>query len=139
MKKALGYILCYILWVISTATTFLLFLAGRGFYLKVMAFIIRDRWIGNALDKFLFVGIAVLWLAIVIYIEAYYRAGVKKGDLLQRFLLVTGIELLCLFTFHNVPLALARIRFTLLEVMIALSELGGAIILLFVALKKRVV
>lgn len=139
MRRILSYILCYIFWIISTATTFLLFLAGREFYLKVMAFIIRDRWIGNALDKFLFVGIAILWLAIVIYIEAYYRTGVKKGDLIQRFLYVTGIELLFLFTFHNVPLAIARIGVTPLEVMIALAELGGAVALIFVALKKRVV
>jgi len=135
----MSYVLCYIFWIISTATTFLLFLAGREFYLKVMAFIIRDRWIGNALDKFLFVGIAILWLAIVIYIEAYYRAGIKKGDLVQRFLLVTGIELLCLFTFHNVPLAIARIGLTPLETIIALTELGGAVLLLFVALRKRAV
>lgn len=139
MKRTLSYILCYIFWIISTATTFLLFLAGREFYLKVMAFVIRDRWIGNALDKFLFVGIAILWLAIVIYIEAYYRAGIKKGDLAQRFLFVTGIELLCLFTFHNVPLAIARIGLTPLEAIIALTELGGAIVLLFVALRKRAV
>lgn len=139
MKKTLAYILCYIFWIITTATTFLLFLAGREFYLKVMAFFIRDRWVGSAVDRFLFVGIAILWLALVIYVEAYYRNGVKKGDLVQRFLYVTGIELLVLFTFHNVPLAIARIAFTPLEITIALSELGGAIALIFLALRRRVV
>ncbi|MCX7796088.1 MAG: hypothetical protein N2380_06170 [bacterium] len=139
MRKTLAYILCYIFWIITTATMFLLFLAGREFYLKVMAFFIRDRWVGSAIDRFLFVGIAILWLAIVIYAEAYYRNGVKKGDLIQRFLYITGIELLVLFVFHNVPLALARIAYTPLEITIALAELGGAIALIFVALKKRVV
>ncbi len=139
MKKILSYILCYIFWVITTATTFLLFLAGREFYLKVMAFFIRDRWVGSAIDRFLFVGIAIFWLAIVIYIESYYRNGIKKGVLIQRFLFVTGIEFLVLFTFHNVPLAIARITFTPLEVVIALVELGGAIALISIALKKRVV
>lgn len=139
MKKMLSYILCYIFWVITTATTFLLFLAGREFYLKVMAFFIRDRWVGSAIDRFLFVGIAIFWLAIVIYIESYYRNGVKRGDLIQRFLFVTGIEFLVLFTFHNVPLAMARIPFTPLEIVIALTELGGAIVLISIALKKRVV
>lgn len=139
MKKSLAYVLSYIFWVITAGSTFLLFLAGREFYLKVMAFIIRDRWIGNALDKFLFVGLAILWLAIVIYVEAYYREGVKKDSPVRRFLFVTGIELLILFLFHNIPLAIARISLTPIEVLIALGELGGAIILIFFALKRRVV
>lgn len=139
MKKTLAYVLSYIFWIITVGTTFLLFLAGREFYLKVMAFIIRDRWIGNALDKFLFVGLAILWLAIVIYVEAYYREGVKKDILTKRFLFVTGIQLLILFFFHNVPLAIARIGFSPIEVLIALGELGGAIILIFFGLKSRVV
>lgn len=138
MKKNLAYVLSYIFWVITAGTSFLLFLAGREFYLKVMAFIIRDRWIGNALDKFLFVGLAILWLAIVIYVEAYYREGVKKDSPVRRFLFVTGIQLLLLFIFHNVPLAIARIGLTPVEVLIALGELGGAVILILFGLKSRV-
>ncbi|HPC77198.1 MAG TPA: hypothetical protein PK811_02575, partial [bacterium] len=90
MKKNLAYVLSYIFWFITVGITFLLFLAGREFYLKIMAFIITNRWVGNAIDKFLFVGLAILWLAMVIYVEAYYREGVKNDSLINRFLFVTG-------------------------------------------------
>ncbi len=139
MKKNLAYVLCYIFWFITIGITFLLFLAGREFYLKIMAFIVTNRWIGNAIDKFLFLGLAILWLAMVIYVEAYYREGVKNDSLINRFLFVTGIELLVLFIFHNVPLAIARIGFTPVEILIAIIELGGAIALISLALRKKMV
>jgi len=131
--------LSYIFWFITVGITFLLFLAGREFYLKIMAFIITNRWVGNAIDKFLFVGLAILWLAMVIYVEAYYREGVKNDSLINRFLFVTGIELLILFIFQNIPLAIARIGFTPTEILIALIELGGAIALISLALRKRMI
>ena len=76
---------CYIFWAITVASTFLLLLAGREFYLKIMAFVIKSGWVGGAIDKFLFVGAGILWLAVVIYIEAYYREGVKRTTLLKGF------------------------------------------------------
>ncbi|HPU08140.1 MAG TPA: hypothetical protein PK844_02360 [Candidatus Atribacteria bacterium] len=138
MKKNLAYVLCYIFWAITVASTFLLLLAGREFYLKIMAFVIKSGWVGGAIDKFLFVGAGILWLAVVIYIEAYYREGVKKDDLVKRFLFVTGIEILILFIFHTIPLAIAGVGFTPVEGMIAIGELGVAIALLFVTRRRKI-
>lgn len=138
MKKNLAYVLCYTFWAITVASTFLLLLAGREFYLKIMAFVIESGWVGSAIDKFLFIGIGILWLAVVIYAEVYYREGIKRGDLVRRFLFVVGIEALILFIFHTIPLAIAGVGFTPVEIIIALGELGIAIVLLSVTRRKKI-
>ncbi|MGB9681965.1 MAG: hypothetical protein ACP5RW_09045 [bacterium] len=139
MKKTLSYILCYIFWIVTLASSFFLFLLGREFYLKIMALLNTNRWSAGAIDKFLFLGLAILWLAFAIFTEAYYRKGVENSTLLPRFFYVTGIELLVLFFIQNIPLALVGLRFSLLEIILALGELLIGILLIFIAFTRKMV
>lgn len=139
MKKTLSYVLCYILWILTLAFSFFLFLTGREFYLRIMALLETNRWAAGAIDKFLFLGLAILWLAFIIFTEAYYRKGAENNTLFPRFFYVTGIELLILFFFQNVPLALLGIKFSWLEIILAIAEVGIGVFLIFIAFRKKVV
>jgi len=139
MKKTLSYVLCYILWILTLAFSFFLFLVGREFYLRIMALLNTNRWSAGAIDKFLFLGLAILWLALIIFAEAYYRKGAEDNTLFPRFFYITGIELLILFFFQNIPLALAGLKFSWLEIILALAEFVIGIFFLFIAFRKKVV
>jgi uncharacterized membrane protein YhdT len=104
-----------------------------------MALLETNRWAAGAIDKFLFLGLAILWLAFIIFTEAYYRKGAENNTLFPRFFYVTGIELLILFFFQNVPLALLGIKFSWLEIILAIAEVGIGVFLIFIAFRKKVV
>jgi hypothetical protein len=104
-----------------------------------MALLTTNRWSAGAIDKFLFLGLAILWLAFAIFTEAYYRKGAETNTILPRFFYITGIELLILFFIQNIPLALIGLRFSLIEIVIALAELLIGILLIFIAFTKKVV
>jgi hypothetical protein len=51
------------------------------------------------LDKtYLFI-LGLAWIILMVVVEEYFRTGVKKGVLIQRFALVFGIEMLLIFIF----------------------------------------
>jgi hypothetical protein len=77
------------------------FFISRNAYLGALTLYARDSvtrgWQTSFLDKVLAITIGLLWLAVVIVVEVYFRRGVQKQDLLRRFVKVVGIEFLTIF------------------------------------------
>lgn len=134
----MSYFLCYLLWAITGALGFLDLIAARSLSLTVMGVVSLSRWVAPAIDKFIFLTLGILWLALVIFCEYYYRRSLLKKKLWQSFFLITGIELLFLFLAHITPHLLIGLRglnwFNLL--IIAGGEGGGGAVLLFLALRS---
>ncbi|MCX7846287.1 MAG: hypothetical protein N2312_06715 [Dictyoglomaceae bacterium] len=129
-------ILCYILWLITTIFTFYLLLLFRGFYLKIMPFITKNILVINFVDKLLFIIFVILALGIIMGIESYYRKGIFKNNLLQRFLYITGIEIFLLFIFQYLPPSLYGAFPNIFQIFIGILELGLALFLIYISQRK---
>ncbi|MCS7202591.1 MAG: hypothetical protein NZ841_07450 [Dictyoglomus sp.] len=129
-------ILCYILWLITTTFTFYLLLLFRGFYLKIMPFITKNILVINFVDKLLFIVFAVLALGIIMGVENYYRKGLFRNNLLQRFLYITGIEIFILFIFQYLPPSLYGVFPNNFQVLMGILKLGAAIFLIYISQRK---
>jgi hypothetical protein len=84
----------YLLWLISAALGVADLLVARTL-LRAVAFELgADRWSLPAIDKFGFVALGIVWLALVYVCEARYQkdAAVGMDRLVRRFAWVTGFE-----------------------------------------------
>ncbi|MGA9349406.1 MAG: hypothetical protein WBW48_11470 [Anaerolineae bacterium] len=84
----------YLLWLISAALGVADLLVSRT-VLRAVAFALgADRWSLPAIEKFGFLALGLLWLALVYVCEAIYEkdAAVGMGQLVRRFAWVTGVE-----------------------------------------------
>ncbi len=85
---------------------------GLGFFLlfllrEMVIMLLRHssitHWAWTAIDNFALLIYVAGWLVAVLVSHHYYRQGLRKGVVLKRFLLVTGIELLLYFIIEAVP------------------------------------
>ena len=135
LRLIFPHVLCYLLWVVTIALSFLNLLAARNLSLSIMSALSVRSWSVSAIDKFTFLLLAIVWLALAIFSEYYYREGTSKNRLWKNFSLVTGIQLLFLFASHLLPLLLVGIRsFTWMSYVLFAGELGGGLVLLVTAL-----
>lgn len=84
----------YLLWLISAALGVADMLVAR-IVLRAVAFELgADRWSLSAIEKFGFLALGIVWLALVYVCEARYQkdAAVGMGRLVRRFAWVMGIE-----------------------------------------------
>ena len=96
-KRVFRYLLCYVFWVISMALGFLDLVAARELGLDLVAVAGVDLKLVSLIDKAGFFLFGVAGLVIIILTEVYYRKGIVHQRLVERFGLVTGVELLFLF------------------------------------------
>jgi hypothetical protein len=84
----------YLLWLISAALGVADMLVARMFLRAVAVELGADEFSLPAVEKFGFVALGVIWLALVYLCEALYERGaaVGMGRLLRRFAWVTGFE-----------------------------------------------
>ena len=127
----------YLFWLISSLITIYLLLYSRGFYLKIFSFLIRDFYLINVIDKFLFIILSLFALGFIIYLESLYRKREQVKSYFK-FLLVTGIQLIILFLFQFTPYLLLRIPLSYKEVILLILELilSGLFIGFYISHKK---
>jgi hypothetical protein len=109
MRRTSGYILAWLLWAITiiigafvaymvydaipkAARVMITTAAGNDSHLMFQA-----KFTGDAVDRLALITLAILLIIWVVFVEAYYRAGVDRGDLARRFALLTTIEFGVLF------------------------------------------
>jgi len=125
------------LWVVTAALGFLDLIAARNLSLTIMAAVSLSRWVAPAVDKFIFLGLGIVWLALVIFTEYYYRDSVPKKKLWQSFSLITGIELSFLFVAHAAPLLILGLRnLNWINCLAMGAECAAGTVLLFLALRS---
>lgn len=101
VKKGLGYFIAYLMWVVVMVLGLWLFLISRNGFHGILAVYARGSvtrgWQTSFYDKMYSITIGLLWLALMIVTERYFRRGVQQGDLIRRVAKVVGPELLLVF------------------------------------------
>lgn len=104
-KLGLRYILAYLMWVVVMVLGIWFLIISRnallgafGIYgaLHVESAVTR-AWLARLYDKVYMILAGLLWLALTVVAEAYFREGVQRRKLLRRFCRIAGIELLLIF------------------------------------------
>lgn len=98
VKKGLGYVIAYLMWVVALVLGLWFFIISRNGFLGILALYARGSvtrgWQTSFYDKAYSIAIGLLWLALMIVVERYFRRGVQQGDLIKRVAQVVGPELL---------------------------------------------
>ena len=105
-KRVFSFLLCYGFWILTMVLGFLALVGGRDLGIAVFALFSANLKLAILVDKVGFFFFGVLGLAIIVLSEGYYRQGVQKGLLPERFGLVLGMELLFLTGCHGTLLLL---------------------------------
>jgi hypothetical protein len=103
MKQAANQILAYGIWIVDFMVAFFLaffiikpdLLHILGLFLDPKAFETPSQ-LGFA-DKAFTLLLGLSWLAFMIFVEEYFKAGARKGNLLKRIARITGLLFLCTF------------------------------------------
>lgn len=100
--KIVQYIGAYILWLIVLALGLWLIFISRSALLGLAAkYYVEGRFMRQTLviflDKSYFFVMGIIWLAVMVITEEYFRKGVGQNQLFRRFSAFAGIELLVIF------------------------------------------
>lgn len=93
VQRSLRYTLAYLLWMVSVAAAIAILLLTRTSIIIALGVTPWDRYVEHALNQFGFLFLALFSLAVIVFIEYYYRTGVEQGKLFLRFFLVSFWEL----------------------------------------------
>jgi len=63
------WILVYLFWFITAGLGFLCLISARSLSLSILYLFSVSRWAASAVDKMIFLILAVLWLVLVIFAE----------------------------------------------------------------------
>jgi hypothetical protein len=139
-----SYLLAWGLWVLNSALgVFIAFWAVRdainalaealtmGALTGTTSEQFQRPYVLNTVDRFSVVGLGVLSVLIVVFIEHYFRTGSEQRQLLRRFVLVTAIEVGILFIALTIQAAfLATLGlFTIWSLLVPLITLGATVAL----------
>ncbi|MCS7222814.1 MAG: hypothetical protein RML36_14940 [Anaerolineae bacterium] len=134
MKRVLIYGLAYLLWAVTALLGALGVAVIRDTYQRALLLTSWHRYTLNAIDKFATVFLALALVVLLIFWEHHYRTGVQRGQLLQRFCLMTAIELGVLFLAHAVGFTLQRpFRFIHEGGFYLLLEMSGLVVFAWLA------
>jgi hypothetical protein len=109
LRSASSYVLAYAMWAGSLILAYLSLFMVRMVVLSAIAintiqradFTSAERFYaaleGRAAEAWSFFGLGIVLVIVLVYLEYLYRTSVPRGQLLNRFLLVTTIELGILF------------------------------------------
>ncbi len=114
MKNSwINYIIAYAMWMVFTLVGFVFLLISRQDILGILYNNSHENYLrtmqAQLIDKvyLLVVGLAIFVLSI--FVEEYFKKGVKKGILLIRVSKVMGLETLFLFVAHLMLVVLGLI------------------------------
>lgn len=139
MAKIIKYVSVYLMWIVDLGLAFWLLVISRTVFLGLFALsykggqlVFADRV--NFADKVFSILLGLAWLVFMIIVEAYFRSGASRQDLLKRFAKVTGPVLLGIFGADLILFWLQNIRGSdWLRWLVLAAELGIGIILLMLA------
>src|SRR5512138_3581568 len=80
-----GYLLCYAFWAITAALGLFNGMIVRQWIRENYVRLKLDQWGFNAVDQAGMIVIALVLVSALIALDYYYRGGLQKGRLLQRF------------------------------------------------------
>lgn len=83
----------YLGWIVNGLLALVALVAARGALLAIVVVLRLNPYLYRPIDSWSFVLLGVLCLAVMLYIEHYYRQARQSGLLLRRFVRVTLIEL----------------------------------------------
>ena len=105
--KGLGlrYILAYLMWIVVMALGIWFIVISRNGLLGAFGTygalyvksVVTRAWLARLYDKVYMILAGLLWLALTVVADAYFREGVRRRSLLRRFCRIAGIELLLIF------------------------------------------
>ena len=131
-------ILAHLLWITTAGLGFLCLISARNLPLLILHAFSASRWVAPAVDKFIFLVLAILLLVLVIFAEYYYREAVPKNILWKRFFFVTSIELFFLSGSHLIPiLIVSKSKIYGGNFLLPGIELVGGIIFFVCSVKKK--
>jgi hypothetical protein len=139
MARIIKYVGAYLMWIVDLGLSFWLFLMSRTVFLGLFALSYKGGKLVYAqrvefADKVFSLLFGLGWLVFMIIVEAYFRAGASRDDLLKRFAGVTGPVVLGIF---GVDLILFWLQGVggggWLRQSVLAAELGIGIILLMLA------
>jgi len=107
MVQSIKYIGAYLMWIADLGLSFWLIFISRSVFLSIFALaykgspsfyaqLVYSRRVDFA-DKLFSIMLGLGWLAFMIAVEAYFRAGAAVDDLFVRFARVTGPVVLSIF------------------------------------------
>ena len=98
------HLLAYLAWAAVLALGIWVLLLSRDAVLGVVATLTADTpsvvartWRLTAVERFYVIAAGLVWLAMMVAVEFYFRNGIHHGQLRQRFARVFGAEMLVLF------------------------------------------
>lgn len=99
MKKGVGYVTAYLMWVIVLLLGLWFLLVSRTGFLSALAVYhsaetVSGVWQVRLLDQAYSVTVGLIWLVLMTVTEPYFRKGVRRGVLLTRFATIVGPEIL---------------------------------------------
>ncbi len=136
MTKILKFLGAYVMWIADLGLALWLAYLGKESLIGILALFYKKGNFAylnaaNFADKFFTIILGLGWLVFMIILEAYFRAGALKGDLLKRFSNVTGPVLLCIFGVDLILFWIQGIGSSdWLRWLILAAELGGGTALL---------
>jgi hypothetical protein len=149
MRRTSEYILAWVLWAITCAIgVFVAYMVHTA--LVSVTNVIVTAAAGNdshlvfqatqttkAVYQFGLVILAILLIIWLVFTEAYYRAGVDKGDLARRFALLTTVEFGILFVALTIQVIVTSILglFTFSGLLITLGALALTVLGSWVVLR----
>ncbi len=142
MTKIFRYAGAYVMWIADLGLALWLAYLCRDGFLDILAlFYPKGNFAylnaANFADKVFAIILGIGWLVFMIIVEAYFRAGVSKEELLKRFARVTGPVLLCIFVVDLMLFWMQEVgNADWLRWLILAAELGVGIALV-VSAKKR--
>jgi hypothetical protein len=144
MAKIIKYAGAYLMWIVDLGLSFWLFLMSRTVFLGLFAVSYKG---GNLVyaqrvdfaDKVFSILLGLGWLAFMIIVEAYFRAGASRDDLLKRFASITGPVVLAIFGVDLILFWLQRVGGGgWLRQFVLAAELGiGILLLMFVRFQSK--
>jgi hypothetical protein len=102
-KELTQSVVAYALSFVTGGLGFFLLFLLREMIIMLLRHSTITHWAWTAIDNFSLLIYVAGWLVAVLASHHYYRQGLRKGVVLKRFLLVTGIELLLYFVIESVP------------------------------------
>ena len=116
---------------VTAALGLLLLMLVRELILDVMAVSGADAWAAKSVDNISLIGLALIWLAVIIYSQHYYARGAGRRRIWRNFARISAIQLVLLVAVQLFPVLLGLKLYGPLLWLLICAE-GAAVLLLIV-------
>lgn len=92
-RLATNYVVSFLLWLVATGLIILDFIYGRLLLMALVGLTPITPGLFIFIDRVSLVVLGLVGLILVLYLEHYYRTGVKRQQLWPRFLRVSLVQI----------------------------------------------